>query len=242
MIDSTLMTYATRQVGGSLLAATLVLLMALGAGLNAGPSAAEPGTVTGAARVVDGDTIEIEGARIRLEGIDAPEATQSCGRPGSGTWACGRAAMRELADLVGSRDVTCESRGVDKYGRMLGVCLAAGRNLNAEMVSRGLAWAFVRYSTTYRREEADARARGVGIWQGEAQPPWEYRQARWNAAEDIATDGCAIKGNVTANGRIYHMPWSPWYEQIRMEPDKGKRWFCSETEAVAAGWRPVQMR
>ena len=57
--------------------------------------------------------------------------------------------------------------------------------------------------------------------------------------QHAAPEGCAIKGNVTRNGRIYHMPWSPWYAQIKMEPDKGKRWFCSEAEAVAAGWRPV---
>ena len=55
-----------------------------------------------------------------------------------------------------------------------------------------------------------------------------------------APSGCAIKGNVTKNGRIYHMPWSPWYAQIKIEPDKGKRWFCTEAEALAAGWRPVQ--
>ena len=71
-------------------------------------------------------------------------------------------------------------------------------------------------------------------------PAWEYRAQRWTAAEPQAPHGCAIKGNVTRNGRIYHMPWSPWYAQIRIEPDKGKRWFCTEAEALAAGWRPVQ--
>ena len=59
--------------------------------------------------------------------------------------------------------------------------------------------------------------------------------------EQAAPNGCAIKGNVTAHGRIYHMPWSPWYEQVKIEARKGKRWFCSEAEALAAGWRPVAM-
>jgi hypothetical protein len=71
-------------------------------------------------------------------------------------------------------------------------------------------------------------------------PAWEFRARRWAVAESDAPRGCAIKGNVTKHGRIYHMPWSPWYMQIKIEPDKGKRWFCSEAEAVAAGWRPVQ--
>ena len=56
-----------------------------------------------------------------------------------------------------------------------------------------------------------------------------------------APQGCAIKGNVTAHGKIYHMPWSPWYARIKMDPDKGRRWFCTEAEAVAAGWRPANV-
>jgi hypothetical protein len=50
-----------------------------------------------------------------------------------------------------------------------------------------------------------------------------------------------IKGNITNGGRIYHMPWSPWYEKVRIETTKGERWFCNENEAVAAGWRPVRV-
>jgi hypothetical protein len=46
---------------------------------------------------------------------------------------------------------------------------------------------------------------------------------------------------VTANGKIYHMPWSPWYAQIKIDPAKGRRWFCTEAEATAAGWRPVNL-
>src|SRR5262245_26469318 len=57
-----------------------------------------------------------------------------------------------------------------------------------------------------------------------------------------APAGYTIKGNVTRNGKIYHMPSSPWYAQIRIAPDKGKRWFCTEAEAIAAGWRPVAAR
>ena len=73
------------------------------------------------------------------------------------------------------------------------------------------------------------------------QAPWDYRAKRWAAAEQKAPEGCAIKGNITKNGRIYHMPWSPWYAQIKIDADKGKRWFCTEAEALAAGWRPVQV-
>jgi endonuclease YncB( thermonuclease family) len=206
------------------------------------PAGARPaaGRIAGVARVVDGDTITVGETRVRLEGIDAPEAGQTCGRKWFGSWSCGSAATAALARLVEGRPVSCEPRGLDKYGRVLGVCFADSRDINAEMVRQGHAWAFVKYSQSYVREEAQARVQGLGIWQGEAQPAWEYRARRWAAAEGQAPEGCAIKGNVTKNGRIYHMPWSPWYAQIKIEPAKGKRWFCSEAEALAAGWRPVQ--
>jgi hypothetical protein len=138
--------------------------------------------------------------------------------------------------------VSCEPRGLDKYGRTLATCFVDGRDVNAGLVREGFAWAFVKYSSSYVNEEAEARARGLGIWQGAAVPAWEYRAHRWTASEPQAPQGCAIKGNVTRNGRIYHMPWSPWYGRIRMDADKGKRWFCTEAEALAAGWRPVQAR
>jgi endonuclease YncB( thermonuclease family) len=200
-----------------------------------------PGEGSGIASVVDGDTIEIDGARIRLEGIDAPEVGQTCKRKWFGSWACGHEATAALRRLIGGRAVTCSSRGKDKYERMLAICFLDGRDVNAWMVRHGHAWAFVKYSETYVREEALARTERLGIWQGQSQPAWEYRARSWAAAEDKAPEGCAIKGNVTKAGRIYHMPWSPWYGRIKIEPAKGKRWFCSEAEALAAGWRPVQV-
>jgi len=228
MIDSTIKAYATRQLGAVALAAGLALSVILWTRLDARPLPPTPEAVSGVAKVIDGDTIDVQGTRVRLEGIDAPEATQDCGRRWIGTWDCGKAAAAELTRLVDGQAIKCESRGADKYGRMLGVCFLDGLDINAEMVRRGLAWAFVKYSTTYQHVETDARARKVGIWQGQAQPPWEYRHTRWSTAEGTAPKGCAIKGNVTANGRIYHMPWSPWYAQSRIDPDRGKPWFCAE--------------
>jgi hypothetical protein len=59
-------------------------------------------------------------------------------------------------------------------------------------------------------------------------------------AAGAAADACTIKGNISANGRIYHTPASPNYTATRIDPSRGERWFCSEAEARAAGWRPVQ--
>lgn len=195
--------------------------------------------LSGRATAIDGDTLEIAGERVRLEGIDAPEAAQTCGGGWFGEWKCGRAAAAQLRWLVGGRRVDCQSAGRDKYGRVLGWCSADGRDINAEMVRTGNAWAFVRYSTRYQAVEAEARRAKIGIWKGEAEPAWVYRERRWVDAEPAAPKGCAIKGNVTANGHIYHMPWSPWYAKVRIEPAKGERWFCSEAEASKAGFRPA---
>lgn len=196
--------------------------------------------IRGAARVIDGDTIEIEGRRIRLEGIDAPEASQTCTRRFFlGTWRCGASAAKMLTDMVAGRQVACESHGNDKYGRMLAICFADGQDINARMVRAGLAWAFVKYSSTYVAVEQEARAARRGIFATDNEPAWDYRAHRWAGAEQQAPSGCAIKGNSTRHGHIYHMPWSPWYNRVSIDTARGDRWFCTESEAIAAGWRPA---
>jgi endonuclease YncB( thermonuclease family) len=199
------------------------------------------GLVSGPAMAVDGDTLDVGGVRVRLEGIDAPEYDQSCPRAWLGSWSCGKEAQRFLARMVAEGSVSCESRGRDAYGRMLGVCSVNGKEVNAEMVRRGLAWAFVKYSKSYVDLEAEAKAARTGIWQASAEPAWTYREKRWSSAEETAPDGCAIKGNITDKGHIYHMPWSPWYRKVKIETGKGERWFCSESDATAAGWRPAMI-
>lgn len=155
------------------------------AGLLALPSAVSSRTpdagsavVSGRAKVFDGDTIEIAGTRIRLEGIDAPESQQTCNRKGAGLWRCGAAATSHLKRLTGGREVTCESAGEDRYGRMLGWCKVDGLDINREMVASGFAWAFVRYSNRYVSAEREAREAEAGIWQGEAEPAWMFRERR----------------------------------------------------------------
>jgi endonuclease YncB( thermonuclease family) len=115
-----------------------------------GPSGAkQTDGLSGAAAVIDGDTLSIGATHVRLEGIDAPETAQTCGRARLGSWACGQAAADALEKLVSGRRVACEAKGHDKYERVLGVCLVDGRDINAEMVRQGLAWAFVKYSSSY---------------------------------------------------------------------------------------------
>ena len=146
----------------------------LGAAANGASSIA----VAGRGHAVDGDTLVIGGVRVRLEGIDAPETGQTCGGRELSSWACGSAALEALARLVAGQHVSCTGSGYDAYGRLLASCTAAGRELNAEMVRNGLAWAFVRYSQRYAALEAEARSRLIGIWRGSAEPPWSFRARR----------------------------------------------------------------
>lgn len=188
-------------------------------------------------RVIDGDTLEIDGTTIRLHGIDAPEAGQTCRRPNGKTWPCGKQAIEALETLVSDDNVTCDDRGADGYGRTIGVCTIGSEDINAKLVSMGLAWAFRKYSMDYAEIEDTAHRDALGVWQAETITPWDFRAEKWAVAEQETPNGCPIKGNISDGGQIYHAPWSPWYMKTKISVEKGERWFCSEAEAVAAGWR-----
>lgn len=183
-------------------------------------------------RIVDGDTLELDGTVYRLNGVDAPEQAQRCGN-----WNCGAEATDVLVEIVKGRAVTCDPIAEDGFGRVIATCYADGTDIGGSMVDKGLAWAFRRYSTAYADDETAARDRAIGIWSGDYLPPWDFREGAWANATRDAPSGCPIKGNISDNGRIYHAPWSPWYERTRISTSRGERWFCSEAEAVAAGWR-----
>lgn len=137
--------------------------------------AAARADVIGEARVIDGDTLQIAGERVRLNGIDAPESKQSCSIAGVG-WACGESAKRMLMNATNGRVVTCKGDKRDRYGRLLATCFVGTQDINARMVREGWALAFRRYSKEYVPEEAEARATGSGVWQGQFVDPAEWRR------------------------------------------------------------------
>jgi endonuclease YncB( thermonuclease family) len=138
----------------------------------------EPVVVTGEARAIDGDTIEVDGTRIRLQGIDAPETRQSCTTADGASWACGRYATAVLAAAVASVEVTCTARGRDRYQRVVAVCWAGVVEVGRSMVAEGLALADRRFGRIYVPVEDAARAAARGIWAGEFEAPWDWRRAR----------------------------------------------------------------
>ena len=133
--------------------------------------------IFGMASVVDGDTLDIRGERIRLDGVDAPESRQLCQRDGK-PWRCGQAAAMWLADRLQSVNVRCRINSFDRWGRKVGTCYVAESDINGELVRSGMAWAFVRYSRRYEAEEAEARADGRGIFAANVvtEAPWLWRR------------------------------------------------------------------
>lgn len=193
--------------------------------------------VKGTAEVVDGDTIEIDSVRIRLFGIDAAESRQRCVTVDRKIARPGDTAKALLSKLVVT-PVRCKGNEFDDYGRLIATCTdAKGSDINRQMVADGWAWAFVKYTNNYVADERGAKAKRLGIWAMSCDTPWDFRARRWKSAQQKAPAGCPIKGNISAQGKIYHVPWDRDYPKTRVNRAKGERWFCSEKEAIEAGWR-----
>lgn len=214
----------------------LILVLATIVAATNATFAAEP--IVGQASVIEGDTIEINGQRISLHGIDAPESAQICAVDGK-KLPCGQQAAQALADRIGQQTVTCTPRDVDENNRVVAVCRAGGEDLNGWMVRQGMALAYRRFSSNYVRQEKKAAKEKIGIWRSYFVKPWDWRRGRRLSKGRVFDEGaCMIKGNITRGGRrIYHIPGGQYYGPIRIEAANGEHWFCSEAEAREAGWR-----
>jgi endonuclease YncB( thermonuclease family) len=142
--------------------------------------AAQATDIVGRASVIDGDTIEIHGQRIRLHGVDAPEKGQPCFRGDGSVWRCGQQSALALSDFLGSSPVSCKQVDMDRYGRIVADCYVRGEDIQEWLVGAGWAMAYRRYSSAYVGAEQSAKNAKLGIWSGTLQPPWEWRRQRRN--------------------------------------------------------------
>ena len=130
----------------------------------------------------------------------------------------------------------------DRYGRTVGRPYVGDLDVSAEMVRIGAAWVYRQYlrDDNLLILEAEAKEAKRGVWglsEAQNMAPWEWRRVG-NSALTTTQSGCNIKGNINSKGDwIYHVPGSRSYAQTKINESKGERWFCSEAEARAAGWR-----
>jgi endonuclease YncB( thermonuclease family) len=215
--------------------------------------------------IKDGRTIELADTIYRLDGIDAPELDQMCVDDHADPWTCGVEARDRLAKLIGKRGVRCRDLGADPTAgtRRIGLCTVDGENtsLNQMLVAQGFALNFEPAAKgRFKADEARAKAAPAGLWKGCFVAPQEFRKWQKTATllgascrsdkdrelreilfpdETAMPPGCPIKGKlavrarVTGNVGIYHVQGCRSYAGLT----RPNRWFCSEDDAQAAGFR-----
>ena len=223
----------------------------------AGAAAAAVGTASGpVVKIVDGDTIDVRLSsgveRVRVIGLDTPEIGE-----------CGFSeASAAMADLVAGRSVelvrdpTQDNR--DRYGRLVRHVHRGNTSAAVEMIRRGHSAEYL-YGAEYQnrsahlRAEREARAAKVGMWSGRdcatpapAPSPTPTEPVTVVAPPEptptAPIGSCRIKGNIASDGeKIFHSPGQRHYEQTRISPAKGERWFCTAAEAIKAGWRAAKI-
>jgi endonuclease YncB( thermonuclease family) len=186
--------------------------------------------------IADGDTFTLltsdkQQVKIRLAEIDAPESSQPYGNK----------SKQALSGLIFGKDVRVVVQTTDRYGRTVGRPYVGNLDVCEEMVRVGAAWVYRQYvvDESLFDVENDARAARRGIWGlSEAQQvePWNWRRGLNGSGK--TPEGCNIKGNINREGEhIYHVPGRSSYGATKINESRGERWFCSEEEAIAAGWR-----
>ncbi len=234
---------ATLTRSGALVAMLAVIIGAVwlvwraGAALPSHMTDASP-VIEGRAVALSGDTLRVGKTTIVLSGIEAPVEGQTCLSDRSRPWRCDTAAKSALARLLRLGAVRCALSGSNDRGQNVGACRSGETDIAAELVRNGNVFAETGFFSSYGGLESKAREAKAGIWHGEVVRPSEYRSQKWEAAKRESPEGCPIKGNVSRGQRIYVLPWARNYKRVKISSRRGERWFCSEEEALVAGWKP----
>ena len=126
-------------------------------------------------KITDGDTIKINGEKIRFSGIDTPELKQTCIKDGENN-SCGLTAKQILIDKIVDNKVTCIKEGKDRYKRILAECFVNNESLSSYLVRSGYAFAYRKYSKKFISDEDYARVNKLGMWSMEFDYPWDFRK------------------------------------------------------------------
>ncbi|GGX50469.1 nuclease [Tateyamaria omphalii] len=191
----------------------------------------------GVIRVIDADTVDVGETRVRLHAIDAPEQDQLCQTDQGADFACGVWATERVVDAFGGQRAVCHQLDIDRYGRLVAKCAVQGVDMGQHIVREGWAFAYRRYGLDYDLEEKTAYVAGRGLHAFQLQSPTQFRQAQVKGRVP-PHPSCTIKGNISDKGRVFHVPGQKFYQRTEIQEASGERWFCSEAEAMRAGWRP----
>lgn len=195
-------------------------------------------------RVIDGDTIEVEGGeRVRYIGIDTPETVD----PRKPVQCFGVEASNKNKELVEGKMVRLEKdiTDRDKYNRLLRYVYVGDTFINLELVKQGFAYSYsyppdIKYQEQFLKAQQEAREAKRGLWNAcpvdtnssVTAPPAPAPE------ESPINNSCLIKGNINASGeKIYHLPGCGSYSKTQIDENRGEKWFCTESEAQSAGWR-----
>jgi endonuclease YncB( thermonuclease family) len=126
-------------------------------------------------KIIDGDTIHLNGEKIRFSGIDTPELKQTCSKNNEIIF-CGIEAKKLLVDKIASNEINCISEGKDQYKRTLAECFVNDLSLSSYLVKNGYAFAYRKYSKKFIADEDFARSNNLGIWSMKFEYPWDWRK------------------------------------------------------------------
>ncbi len=197
-------------------------------------------SLQGRAYAIGADTLRVGGTTVKLTGIDAPESEQRCGKAAR-AWRCGAAAEAALSRLVNGRNVSCTLSGSDDAGRGPGQCAVGDKDVGAELVRQGHVFAdgsIPRRATPARSARRAPPRRACGAAMSSVRPPTAPSYGR--RPSGARRRAVPSRGRSPGASRTYVLPWSPDYERARVQKARGERWFCSEQEAVSAGFKAAQ--
>lgn len=212
------------------------------------------------ARVVDGDTIDVDvngkAERVRLIGLNTPETVD----PRKTVECFGKEASAKAKELLANREVKLQADATqserDKYGRLLRyIWRDDGLFFNLEMIKQGYGYEYTydlpyEYQSEFKEAQKYAEQNKLGLWANNACADFAapLSHAENNSGEDLNPPNapapnqlCLIKGNINSKGeKIYHLPNCDSYAGTAINENTGEKWFCSEAEAVNAGWRKAK--
>jgi endonuclease YncB( thermonuclease family) len=195
-------------------------------------------TIAGTARVAGPGLLRVQGMSIQLDGLTMLDAEQTCRRDDGTSWTCGAAAKQAFEKLARQRGVRCSISG-EADGIRSGSCQSEGGDLGAALVRGGHGFADGLIWASYSTEEQAAREAKAGLWAGVGERPEDWRARVYSEAAAAAPGQCPIKGRIQRSGQTYLMPHQAGYARAAVREEKGERWFCSEDDAVAAGFMPL---